>query len=42
MRQYRNMFQMKEQEKAPKEELSEIQVGNFPEKQPRIKTAKMT
>ena len=33
MRQQRNMFQMKEQDKIPKEKLSEEETGNLPEKE---------
>ena len=32
MRHHRNMFQMKEKDKTPKEELSEEETGNLPEK----------
>ena len=32
MRQQRNMFQMKEQDKPPKEQLSEVEIGNLPSK----------
>ena len=35
------MFQTKEQEKALEEQLSEVEVGNLPEKEFRIMTVKM-
>ena len=35
------MFQTKEQDKTPKEELSEVEIGNLPEKEFRIMTVKM-
>ena len=40
MRQQRNMFQMKEQDKTP-EELSEVEIGNLPEKEFRVMIVKM-
>ena len=42
MRQQRNMFQMKEQDKIPKEKLSEEETGNLPEKEFTIMIVKMT
>ena len=35
-----NMFQMKEQDKTPKE-LSEVEIGNLPEKEFRVMIIKM-
>ena len=35
------MFQTKEQDKTPKEEPSEVKVGNFPEKESRVIIIKM-
>ena len=32
MRWQSNMFQMKEQDKIPEEELSEVEIGNLPKK----------
>ena len=40
MRQQRNMFQVKEQDKTP-EELSEVEIGNLPEKEFRVVITKM-
>ena len=37
----RNMFQMQEQDKSPEEQLSEVEIGNLPEKEFRIMIAKM-
>lgn len=39
MGQQRNMFQTKEQDKAP-EELNEVEIGNLPEKEFRVMTVK--
>ena len=35
------MFQMQEQDKSPEEQLSEVEIGNLPEKEFRIMIAKM-
>ena len=35
------MFQMKEQDKTPEEELSEMKIGNLPEKEFRLVIVKM-
>ena len=35
------MFQTKEQDKTPEEQLSEVEIGNLPEKDFRIMTEKM-
>ena len=35
------MYQMKEQDKTPEYQLSEVEVGNLPEKEFRIMTVKM-
>ena len=35
------MFQMKEQDKTPEEQLSEVQIGNLPEKEFRVMIVKM-
>ena len=40
MRQQRDMFQMKEQDKTPEEELSE-EIGNLPEKEFRVMIVKV-
>ena len=32
MRQQRNMFQMKEQDKTPKQQLSNMEIGNIPKR----------
>ena len=37
----RNKFQMKEQDKTPDEELSEVEIGNLPEKEFRVMIIKM-
>ena len=41
MRQQRNMFQMKEQDKISKEKLSEEETGNLPEKEFTVMIIKM-
>ena len=41
MTQQRNMFQMKEQDKTPEEELSQVEIGNLPKKEFRIVIIKM-
>ena len=35
------MFQTKEQDKTPKEQLSEVEIGNLPEKEFRVMIVKM-
>ena len=35
------MLQMKEQDKTPEEQLSEVEIGNLPEKELRIMIVKM-
>ena len=42
MRQQRKMLQMKEQDKNPEEQLSELEIGNLPEKELRIIIVKIT
>ena len=37
----RNMFQTKEQDNTPEEELSEVEIGNLPEKEFRAMIVKM-
>ena len=37
MMQQRNMFQTKEQDNTLEEELSEVEIGNLPEKEFRVK-----
>ena len=41
MKQQRNIFHRKEQDKTPEEQLSEVEIGNLPEKDFRIMTEKM-
>ena len=41
MRQQRNMFQMKEQDKTP-EELSEVEIGSVPNEEFKVMIIKMT
>lgn len=41
MRQHRNMFQIKEQDKTPEEQISEVEIGNIHEKKFREMTIKM-
>ena len=41
MRWQRNVFQMKEQDKTPEEELSEMEIGNLSEKEFRVMTVKV-
>ena len=41
MRQQRNMAQMKEQGKTPEEQLSEVEMGNLPEKEFTVMILKM-
>ena len=40
MRQKRNMFQTKEQDKTPEKQLSEVHTGNLPEKGFQVKESK--
>ena len=35
------MLQMKEQNKTPEEQLSEVEIGNLPEKEIRVETVKI-
>ena len=41
MGQQRNMFQMKEQDKTPEEQLREVEIANLPEKEFRAIIVKM-
>ena len=41
MRQQRKMFQTKEQDKNPQEQLNEVEIGNLPEKEFRVMIVKM-
>ena len=41
LRQQRNMFQAEDQDKALKEELSEVEMGKLPEKELRVMTVKL-
>ena len=41
MRQQRNMFQVKEQDKTPEEQLSEVEIRNLPEKEFRVTIVKL-
>ena len=41
MRWQKNMSQMKEQDKTPEEELSEVEIGNLPEKEFRVMIIKV-
>ena len=41
MRWLRNTFQIKEQNKTPEEELSEVEIGNLPKKEFRVMIVKM-
>ena len=41
MRQQRNMLQMKEQDKTPEEELSEVEISNQMNKEFKVMTIKM-
>ena len=41
MRWQMNMFQTKEQDKTPEERLSEVEIGNRPEKEFRVMKVKM-
>ena len=37
----RNMFQTKEQDKTPQEQLSDVEIGNLPKKEFRVMIIKM-
>ena len=41
MKRQRAMYQMKEQEKTPENQLNEVEIGNLPEKEFRIMVVKM-
>ena len=41
MKWQRNTFQMKQQVKTPEDELSEMELGNLPEKEFRVVVVKM-
>ena len=41
MRWQRDMSQMKEQDKTPEEQLSEVQIGNLPKKEFRVMIVKI-
>ena len=41
MRWQRNIFQKKEHDKNPQEQLSEVEIGNLPEKEFRVMIVKM-
>ena len=41
MKRQRPMYQMKEQDKTPKKQLNEVEIGNLPEKKFRIMIGKM-
>ena len=41
MKRQRAMYQMKEQEKTPENQLNEVEIGNLPEKEFRIMIVKM-
>ena len=41
MKRQRAMYQMKEQDKPPEEQLNEMEIGNLPEKEFRIMIVKM-
>ena len=42
MRRQRNMFQMKEKDKTPEEQPSEVKIANLPEKELWVMIVKMT
>ena len=42
MRQESNASQMKEQDKTPEEQLSEVEIGNLPEREFRVVIIKVT
>ena len=42
MRQQKNMFQMKEQDKTSETELNEVETGNLPHREFKVMIAKMT
>ena len=41
MRQQKNMYQVKEQDKTPEEQLTEVEIGNISEKEFRVIIVKM-
>ena len=41
MRQQRNMFQTKEQDKTSEEELSKVEISNLPDKEFKVMTIKI-
>ena len=41
MKRQRTFWQMKEQDKTPEKQLSEVEIGNLPEKEFRITIVKM-
>ena len=41
MKRQRTIYQMKEQDKTPEEQLNEVEIGNLPEKEFRIMIVKM-
>ena len=41
MRQQKNMYQVKEQDKTPEEQLTEVEIGNLSEKEFRVMIVKM-
>ena len=41
MKRQRVMYQMKEQDKTPNKQLNEVEIGNLPEKEFRIRIVKM-
>ena len=41
MRQQKNIFQTKQQDKIPEEQLSEVEIGNLPEQECRVMIVKM-
>lgn len=42
MRQQRNMFQQKEQDKTPEREVNKVEIGSLPEKEFRVIIRKIT
>ena len=42
MKRQRTMYQTKEKDKTPEEQLNEVEIGNLPEKEFRIMIVKMT
>ena len=41
MKRQRTIYQIKEQDKTPEKQLTEVEIGNFPEKEFRIMIVKM-